>query len=73
MWSENLPNGKVRFVERYTDPLTDKQCKISVTMYKDTAATRKQAQAALADKISEKIDKILLQTKKRRFTAVRTC
>lgn len=56
MWSEKLPNGKVRFVERYEDPLTGAQKKISVTMDKDTASARKQAQAALQDKISTKVD-----------------
>ena len=64
MWSEKLPSGKVRYVERYTDPMTGKQCKVSVTMDKDTASARKQAQTALTDKINAKIDKSLLQTKK---------
>ena len=64
MWSETLPNGKVRFAERYEDPLTGAQKKVSVTMDKDTASTRKLAQAALADKISEKVDNLLVQTKK---------
>ena len=64
MWSETLPNGKVRFAERYEDPLTGAQKKVSVTMDKDTASTRKLAQAALADKISEKVDNLLAQTKK---------
>lgn len=57
MWSEKLPSGKVRFVERYEDPLTGKQKKVSVTMDRDTASTRKQAQAALNDKISAQVDK----------------
>ncbi|MCI6395916.1 MAG: site-specific integrase [[Clostridium] scindens] len=55
MWSERLPNGKVRFVERYEDPMTGKKPKVSITMGKDTASTRKLAQAALNDKISEKL------------------
>lgn len=64
MWSEKLPSGKVRFAERYEDPLTGEQKKVSITMEKDTASARKQAQAALQDKISEKVDKLLSQTKK---------
>lgn len=64
MWSETLPNGKVRFAERYEDPLTGKQKKVSVTMDKDTASTRKLAQAALTDKISAKVDNLLVQIKK---------
>ena len=42
MWSEILPSGKVRFVERYEDPMTEKSHKVSITMDKDTASTRKQ-------------------------------
>lgn len=64
MWSEKLPNGKVRFAERYEDPLTGTQKKISVTMDKDTAAARKQAQAALQDKINAKLDNYLYGQKK---------
>lgn len=64
MWSEKLPSGKVRFVERYEDPLTGKQKKVSVTMDRDTASTRKQAQAALNDKISAQVDKLLAPSKK---------
>lgn len=56
MWSEKLPNGKFRFAERYTDPLTGKQKKVSITLDKDTAVTRKRAQVVLNDKIDAKID-----------------
>lgn len=55
MWSEKLPNGKVRFVERYEDPMTGKTPNVSITMDKDTASTRKLAQAALNDKIEAKL------------------
>ena len=55
MWSEKLPNGKVRFVERYEDPMTEKIHKVSITMDKDTASTRKLAQAYLNDKIEAKL------------------
>lgn len=64
MWAEPLPNGKYKFAERYEDPLTGEQKKVSITMDRDTASTRKQAQAALQDKISVKVDKLLSQTKK---------
>lgn len=64
MWSETLPNGKVRFVERYEDPMTGKKPKVSVTMDKDTASTRKLAQAALNDKIAEKLSSITATVKK---------
>ena len=64
MWCETLPNGKVRFVERYEHPLTGKQCKVSVTVDKDTKSTRKQAQTALQDKIEEMMGSFLTAAKK---------
>ena len=54
MWIEELENGKFKFVERYDDYLTGKQKKISVTLDKNTAATRKFAQAELLKKIEAK-------------------
>ena len=53
MWSETLKNGKVKFVERYKNPLTLKSQRVSVIMDKDTARTRKLAQAALNEKIDQ--------------------
>ena len=64
MWSEKLPNGKIRFVERYEDPMTGKKPKVSITMDKDTASTRKLAQAVLNDKIAEKLSSISATVKK---------
>ena len=51
MWSEQQPNGKVKFVERYRNPLTGKENKVSVTMEKDTRSTRKQAEGILQERI----------------------
>lgn len=62
MWPEKLPNGKVKFVERYTDPLTGKEKKKSVTFDKDTRATRKAAQAILAQKIEDALKKLTLES-----------
>lgn len=64
MWCETLPSGKVRFVERYEHPLTGKQCKVSVTVEKDTKGTRKQAQTALQDLIEQKVSNYLSAVKK---------
>lgn len=50
MWVEQLPNGKFRMAERYTDPLTGKKKKISVTMDKNTSASRKMAMQILNEK-----------------------
>lgn len=41
MWTEKMKNGKVRFVERYIEPLTGQTKKVSVVFDKNTTATRK--------------------------------
>ncbi len=51
MWSEQLPNGKYKFVERYVDPVTGKTHRVSVTMEKNTAQTRKLAAEVLRRKM----------------------
>ena len=55
MWVENLSNGKFKFVERYTDYITGKQKKVSVTLDKNTASSRKLAIEMLNKKIQDKI------------------
>lgn len=55
MWAEKLSNGQVKFVERYTDPMTLKEHRVSVRLPKNTASTRKQAQATLDEKIAKKL------------------
>lgn len=64
MWSEEQKNGKVKFVERYEDFLTGKTKKVSITMDKNTAATRKQALNIL----NAKIDKALQKNHKKEIT-----
>lgn len=51
MWIEETKNGKFKAVERYEDYLTGKTKRVSVTIEKNTAQSRKMAQAALNDKI----------------------
>ena len=51
MWIEKLENGKFKAVERYEDPLTGKQKRVSVYMTKNTAQERKKAQEYLSQKI----------------------
>lgn len=58
MWSESLPSGKVKFVERYENPLTGQLKKVSITLDRDTASTRKQARKALDMKIEENLRKL---------------
>ena len=52
MWIEETKNGKYKAVERYTDYLTGKQKKVSVTMEKNTAGSRKVARKALEERIN---------------------
>lgn len=54
MYTENLPNGKVKFIETYKDPLTNKYRRVSVTFDKENAQTRKRAIRELEKKINEK-------------------
>lgn len=51
MWVEETKNGNFKFVERYTDTMTGKQKKISVTMAKNNSSTRKAASEELQRKI----------------------
>lgn len=56
MWTEKTKNGKFKHVERYTDPITGKEKKVSVTTEKNTAQARKSAQRALLAKIDSLLD-----------------
>lgn len=51
MWIENY-KGRIRAVERYTDPMTGKQKKIFQYIERDTAQMRKAAQSALQARIA---------------------
>ena len=51
MWAEQQSNGKVKFIERYVNPMTGKTGKVSVTMEKDNRSTRKAAEKVLEHKI----------------------
>lgn len=68
MWSEPLPNGKIRYVERFENPLTGKQSKVSITMEKENKTNRKQAQLALQDKITQKLENLSASLKRENLT-----
>lgn len=54
MWSEVPAPGKIKYIERYTDPLSLKQKRVSITLDgRDTAANRKRAIDALTTKIEQ--------------------
>ena len=56
MWIEETKNGKFKFVERYTDYITGKQKKVSVTMDKNTPKNRKLAIELLNKKMQNKVE-----------------
>lgn len=61
MWTEPTKSGKVKFVERYTDPMTLKDKKVSVVLDKDTTRNRKLALQMLNDKIEKKLADVMPQ------------
>lgn len=54
MWIEETKNGKYKFVEQYTDYITGKKKRVSVTLEKKTAAAKKNAAAILVKMIEER-------------------
>ena len=69
MWTEPLPNGKYKAVERYMDPITGKQKKVSCVIERDTRMARKEAQK----KLDEKIEAILGKTDYDKMTLRELC
>ena len=53
MWSEVQKNGSVKYCERYTDPLTEKVKKVTVTMPKASPQNRNKATRILQGKIDK--------------------
>ena len=53
MWVEKRSKNNYKFVEQYKNPLTGKPKRVSVTLSKNTAHTRKEAQAAFDDSLSK--------------------
>lgn len=56
MWIEELPNGKYKYSERYIDPYTEKNRKVSITLNSKSNQAKKQAISELQDKIDKKIE-----------------
>lgn len=57
MWIEQTKSGKFKFVEQYTDYMTGKKKRASVTMEKNTTATRRIASETLVHMIDERQNK----------------
>lgn len=62
MWIEELSNGKYKYFERYTDPLTEKQKRVSVILSKKTPQAKKEAQRLLDEKIEIKLNTLPTDT-----------
>lgn len=56
MWIEKLPNGKYKYSERYIDPYTEKNRKVSITLNSKSNQAKKQAMIELQEKIDKKIE-----------------
>lgn len=56
MWVEETKNGKYKYIERYTDPLTGKYKRVSIVLEKNTRQAQKQAQEAIGEKIRQAYD-----------------
>lgn len=54
MWVEKLQSGKYKFIERYKDYQTGKEKKVSVTLEKNNASTRKMAAQMLVELIDKR-------------------
>lgn len=65
MWCEKLKSGKYRYAERYLDPLTLTQKKVSVTLEKNTRQAQKTAQQALNEKIRKEMSSIGINVPKK--------
>ena len=63
MWCEDQRNGTVKYCERYTDPLTEKVKKITVTMPKDTPQNKNKAMRILNAKIEQAINETSIDRK----------
>lgn len=58
MWTETLPDGRFKFIERYTDPLTQKYKRVSTIMTSDSARAANKARKILDDKINKKLNNV---------------
>lgn len=57
MWIEKTPSGKFKYVEQYTDYMTGKKRRVSVTLEKDTAAAKRTALETLTRMIESRQSK----------------
>lgn len=63
MWCETQKNGTVKYCERYTDPLTEKVKKVTVTMSKASPQNKNKAARILNAKIDAALDSVYADKK----------
>lgn len=63
MWCETQKNGTVKYCERYTDPLTEKVKKVTVTMQKASPQNKNKAARILNAKIDVALDSVYADKK----------
>lgn len=56
MYTETLPNGKIRYIQTYRDLLTGKNKKVYITVDKDTSRNRLAAAKLLQEKIEARLE-----------------
>ena len=54
MWIEKTPSGKFKYVEQYTDYMTGKKKRVSITLEKDTASAKRTALETLTRMIENR-------------------
>lgn len=58
MWMEELKNGKFKYIERYTEPYTNKTKRKSIVLTSDKKRAQNEANRTLQKMISDEIEKI---------------
>ena len=55
MWIEKLPDGRFKYIERYVDPYTEKQKRVSTILTSESPQAIKKATKILDEKIEKKL------------------
>lgn len=71
MWIKKLDKGKYKYIERYIDPYTEKEKRVSVTLKGKSISTQNEARNILENKIKEKTNTVTNINKTITFKEVR--
>lgn len=56
MWVKKMDKGKYKYIERYNDPYTEKEKRVSVTLSSKSISAQNEARAILDDKIKKAVN-----------------